>query len=101
MTTENEEQTAARDQAKWQIAPFAHLAFIHGGAYILDVNQGWCYGLEGIAVKIWEIIEPAGSRSLAEIVDVLAPQYEIEREKLREDVFEFLQCLRRSGLAHC
>ena len=56
---------------------------------MMDVDEGQYYELDPVASRIWALI--GTGRSVAEICDVLAGEYEVEPDTCRRDTLEFLQ----------
>lgn len=67
-----------------------------GEVVILDVERGVYFGLDGVGAKVWELLQ--APVPVAEIVDRLAPQYDVARETLAADVQELLADLAGRGL---
>src|SRR5688572_4273933 len=67
-----------------------------GEVVILDVERGVYFGLDGIGAKVWELLQ--APRPVADIVDRLAPQYDVALATLTTDVLELLADLAGRGL---
>ncbi len=68
------------------------------GSVILIVS-GMMHQLNLVGGKIWSLCD--GQRSLADLVEALAFEFEVEREELAEDVEEFVDdLLQRGWLKH-
>ena len=67
-----------------------------GEVVILDVERGTYFGLDGVGARVWELLK--APRPVAEIVDRLAPEYDVSRDTLDADVRELLEDLARRGL---
>jgi hypothetical protein len=71
------------------------------GAVLLDIEQGICFSLNPVGLKIWELLKT--HHSVDEIADDLAQDFPMSRSQILSDVVEFLQALeakrliRRSG----
>jgi hypothetical protein len=63
---------------------------------LLDLASGMYFGLDGLGRTIWESI--SAGRSLAEIVDEIVAEYDVEREQAEADVIEFASDLLERGL---
>ncbi len=55
---------------------------------MMSIEQDEYYGLDEIATRIWNILEEPHSSS--EIIDILAPDYDIDRKQMEHDVTSFL-----------
>jgi hypothetical protein len=61
------------------------------GAVILDINSGVYFGVDGVGIEIWNLIqEPT---EVARVIDSIAGEYRIERERAEADVLRFLNDL--------
>jgi hypothetical protein len=63
---------------------------------ILDESSGAYYGLQGIGIRVWELIQQP--RRIGEIVDTLAQEYDVAKERCREDVVALLEEMAERGL---
>ena len=68
------------------------------GAVLLDIEQGICFSLNPIGLKIWELLKT--HHSVDEIADELAQSFPVSRSQLLSDVVEFLQSLEAKRLIH-
>jgi len=68
------------------------------GAVLLDIEQGICFSLNPIGLKIWELLKT--HHSVDEIADDLAQDFPVSRSQLFSDVVEFLQALEAKRLIH-
>jgi hypothetical protein len=59
-------------------------------------DLGCIYTLNGTANEIWKLLD--GRRTVAQIVEEMAPQYEVDRETLAADVNRTLTELQQEGL---
>ena len=62
----------------------------------MSVEQGACYGFNGIGTHIWDLLEEP--RSLDDLIARLTNEYEVEADTCRQEVLEFVQQLRAEGL---
>jgi len=69
------------------------------GALLLDIKDGCCYNLNGVAARVWVTIEgsPAGI-SFDGIVDALETHFTVSREELERDASDCLAELELAGL---
>jgi hypothetical protein len=63
---------------------------------LLDFQSGMYYGLDPVAVRIWQLI--AAHQPLGAIVETLLAEYDVTREALEKDVDALLEDLQRRGL---
>lgn len=62
----------------------------------MSVEQGACYGLNGVGTRIWDLL--AEPRSVDSLCDELMREYAVERERCFPEVVELLEELRSEGL---
>jgi hypothetical protein len=71
-------------------------ADVNGEIVALDIEKGQCYGLNGVASRVWALLaEPV---SLPEICATLAEEYEVDEATCRSEISELLNDLRSEGL---
>jgi len=70
---------------------------VNGEAVLLSLQGGFYYGLDEVGTTIWQLI---GEEQLDpdQVVERLTEIYEVEAEQARNDLGEFLDDLRESGL---
>jgi len=87
------------DSDRWLVSPGVRSTNIGDGAVLLDVEEGLCYSLDGVAAQVWVTIEgsPAGI-SLEGVVDVLETHFTVSREELERDASHCLAELELAGL---
>lgn len=78
------------------ISPGVRETASEDGAALLDIEQGICFSLNPVGLKIWELLKT--HHSLDEIVDDLAQEFPVPRSQLLSDVAEFLQALEAKHL---
>jgi len=66
------------------------------GAVLLDIEQGICFSLNPVGLKIWDLLKKKSS--LDQIVDALAAEFPVARDQLRSDASEFIESLRGKHL---
>lgn len=85
------------------IAPDVREVTSEDGAVLLDIEQGICFSLNPVGLKIWDLLKKKSS--LDQIVTALAADFAVPRDQLRSDACEFIdslrvkQLLRRAGEA--
>jgi hypothetical protein len=70
------------------IAPGVRETTSEDGAVLLDIDQGICFSLNPIGLRIWEMLKQ--HYSLERIVDALERDFHVPRTDLVLDVREFL-----------
>ena len=90
--------SSAASSAESRLVPARHVvAAVHGTrTVLLDPRRGRYYGLDEVGGRIWSLASER--RSIAEIVEVLSNEYEVERAQLEHDVAEVLRSLKTKGL---
>ena len=78
------------------IAPGVRETASEDGAVLLDIEQGICFSLNPVGLKIWELLKT--HHSVDEIADDLAQDFPVSRSQLLSDVVEFLQALEAKRL---
>ena len=78
------------------IAPGVRETASEDGAVLLDIEQGICFSLNPVGLKIWELLKT--HHSVDEIADDLAQDFPVSRSQLLSDVIEFLQALEAKRL---
>ena len=63
---------------------------------VLDVKTGILYPLNGVGTRIWELCD--GDRSLADITEVLAAEFDADPATILRDADEFLGQLAAANL---
>jgi hypothetical protein len=78
---------ASADQVSSQVA---------GEAIVLSLRTGMYYGLAQVGLRVWELIrDPIG---VAELCEVIAREYDVERERCERDILALLYELAAEGL---
>jgi hypothetical protein len=78
------------------IAPGVRETASEDGAVLLDIEQGICFSLNPVGLKIWELLKT--HHSVDEIADDLAQDFPVSRSQLHSDVVEFIQSLEAKRL---
>jgi hypothetical protein len=78
------------------IAPGVRETASEDGAVLLDIEQGICFSLNPVGLKIWELLKKR--YSVDQIADALAQDFAVPRSQLLFDVVEFLQSLEAKRL---
>jgi hypothetical protein len=69
---------------------------IDGELIGMSVEQGACYGLNGVGTRIWELL--AEPRSIASLCEQLAGEYDVDADQCLREVLDLVQELRAEGL---
>ncbi|HYD24688.1 MAG TPA: PqqD family peptide modification chaperone [Croceibacterium sp.] len=62
----------------------------------MSVEQGSCYGLNGVGTRIWALL--AEPRSVDSLCAELAEEYDVGPAECRRDVLAYLEAMRSEGL---
>ena len=63
---------------------------------LLDLASGEYFGLDGVGQRIWESVSEG--KSLAETVEAITAEYDVNTEQAQSDVLEFGKILVERGL---
>lgn len=66
------------------------------GVVVLNPNDGQYFSLDDVGGRIWELCE--GERSIAEIAESLADEYDAAASVIERDALELLRELKDEGL---
>ena len=66
------------------------------GAVLLDIEQGICFSLNPVGLKIWELLKKRCSPD--QIADALAQEFSVPRTQLLSDTNEFIGALEAKHL---
>lgn len=66
------------------------------GAVLLDIEQGICFSLNPVGLKIWELLKQG--QSLDKVADSLANEFPVSRQQLLADTQEFVSALEAKHL---
>jgi hypothetical protein len=78
------------------IAPGVREVASEDGAVLLDVEQGVCFSLNPVGLKIWELLKKGCS--LEQIADALGQEFPVSRPQLVSDAGEFIAALEAKQL---
>jgi hypothetical protein len=73
------------------ISPGVRETASEDGAVLLDIEQGICFSINPVGLRIWEMLK--NRHSVDQIVDALAQDFPVPRSQLHSDVFQFFQAL--------
>jgi hypothetical protein len=63
---------------------------------LLDLASGIYFGLDNVGQSIWECV--SDGKSIAEIVDEIVTEYDVDEARARKDVIDFTNTLVDRGL---
>jgi hypothetical protein len=88
--------TAADTATAWVRRPGLHAAEMNGELVMMGLEQGEYYALKDVAASIWQhLAEP---RTLEDLCDLVASEYDVTAAGCRADVAAFLDDLRAKRL---
>jgi hypothetical protein len=87
---------ATRDTENLQIPDSIRETASADGAVLLDIEQGICFSLNPVGLKIWECLKKHDS--IEQIVQALTGEFPVPRAQLRADTLEFIAVLEAKGL---
>jgi len=71
-------------------------ADIDGEKVMMDIDSGHYFGLDVIAVRIWQLLEQP--MSLVQLVEQLTNEFEVTADQCITDIAPFLADLEKNGL---
>jgi hypothetical protein len=86
----------ATNTAELAIAPGVREVASEDGAVLLDVEQGICFSLNPVGLKIWELLKKGCS--LEQIADELGQEFPVSRPQIVSDATEFIAALEEKQL---
>src|SRR5271156_4280046 len=78
------------------IAPGVRETASEDGAVLLDIEQGVCFSLNPVGLRIWELLKK--QCSLDQIADALGKEFPVPRDQLLADAAEFVGALEAKHL---
>jgi hypothetical protein len=66
------------------------------GAVLLDIEQGICFSLNPVGLRIWGLLKER--HSFEQIIDALAKDFQVPRSQLASDTVEFIGALEAKRL---
>jgi Coenzyme PQQ synthesis protein D (PqqD) len=82
--------------AELAIAPGVREVASEDGAVLLDVEQGVCFSLNPVGLRIWELLKKGCS--LEQIADALGQEFPVSQPQLVSDAREFIAALEAKQL---
>jgi hypothetical protein len=65
-------------------------------AVLLNVQTGTYFGLDAVGTRIWKLLEQGATQE--QICEHMLDEYEVEPDRLRSDVSQFLELMADKGL---
>lgn len=84
------------DSTRFRIPEEVLVEELQGEAVLLDLSSGTYFGLDPVGTRIWELI--ADRASVGEVRRRLLQEYQVEEERLREDLEALVRDLLGRGL---
>ena len=75
----------------WKHSPDVVFRDLEGEAVILDLASGMYFGLNEVGTRVWRLVDEG--RDAAQIVDIVASEYQVDRETVARDVERLLDDL--------
>lgn len=69
---------------------------IDGLAYVIDPATSDLHSFSKLATRIWVLLD--GRRTVAEVIDVIVGEFDVDRETAEADTVELLEALFEKGL---
>lgn len=69
---------------------------LEGESVLLNLDNESYYGLDDVGTRMWQVLVAEGSVVAA--CEMLQAEYDVEPERLREDMLELIGQLRANGL---
>src|ERR1700723_1461507 len=76
---------------EFTIAPGVRESASEDGAVLLDIEQGVCFSLNPVGLRIWELLKKRCS--IDQIADALGQEFSVPRDQLLSDAREFIGAL--------
>jgi hypothetical protein len=80
----------------FQISNQITTARVENGVVLLNLLTGEFFGLEGTAVRFWELLSTTGS--FEETVRNIVEEYEVHTTEVKVDLKAFIEQLKEAGL---
>jgi len=78
-------------------SPEALFQEIGGDGVILDLASANYFGLDGVGVRLWQLLQENSDLKVA--CDTILSEYEVEADQLHQDIAKLITQLVDSGLA--
>jgi hypothetical protein len=80
------------------IAPGVRETASEDGAVLLDIEQGICFSLNPVGLRIWELLK--NRCSIDQIADALGKEFPVPHSQLLSDASEFIEALEGKHLIY-
>jgi hypothetical protein len=80
----------------WKLSPDVVFRDLEGEAVILDLASGTYFGLNEVGTRVWRLVDEG--RNPSQIVEIVASEYQADRETIARDVERILDDLRARRL---
>ncbi len=78
------------------VLPDVLIQELQGESVLLNVNSGRYFGLDEVGTRMWAVL--TSSESIEQACETLLAEYDVEGEKLRQDVTDLIAKLVEHGL---
>ena len=85
-----------RDDQVFTVSSDVLFQEVSGETVLLDLASEQYFGLDEVGTRVWQLLNEG--QSLGAMLDVLLDEYEVERERLEEDVRALLDSFIEAGL---
>ena len=69
---------------------------VSGETVLLDLQSESYFGLDEVGTRIWQLLQEHGD--LQFVFEIMQQEYDVEPDKLKADLDELIEKLRKSGL---
>jgi hypothetical protein len=80
----------------WKLSPDVVFRDLDGEAVILDLVSGTYFGLNEVGTRVWRLVDEG--RDPAQIIDLVAAEYEADRDTIARDVARLIDDLKARRL---
>jgi hypothetical protein len=87
---------AVVETVRWQVCETVASSWIDGVVWLCRTDTGHVYSLEGVSVDMWRAVACYGNLDAA--VEYLLSQYDVNEDRLRDDLSAFADELLTKGL---
>jgi hypothetical protein len=84
------------ETSRFEVRESVHARRFDRELVVLDLAQGEYFALDEVGARVWEGLATGGT--VDGLCDTMLSTYEVEREKLRQDIVAFAEALVSSGL---
>jgi len=86
----------SRFTQKISLSPDALAQELSGETVILDLPSESYFGLNEVGTRVWQLIQE--HNELQKVFEIMLEEFEVEPEKLEQDISNFCEDLVKSGL---